>query len=403
MASGSLVEDLRFVFEGGLPIGTKRKRSRGLFKKIKRGVWKRISLGREKKPLEISVSSKFFDLLAQKNPGYQPPKPGVPPKLGSLAPILPGKKWTLAKHEYESSEAQHKTRGGDWTPERRALHKQIFDHFLNHVPPVPKDKQPMAIMMMGGPATGKGELTAQIPSKSYVKVDADSIKEMLPEYQQMVKDGDRDAASYVHKESGELASRMRDMARKQRKNMVLDGTGRFAGSYQHRMGELQTSGYHVQLMMPAVDDLETVVSRAKQRAAEKGRWVPEDFIRDNHEPIMRNFLSLAKNADSAFLFNNNGDKPRLAWARFGEWEAEGDSKYYETFRKKYGKESKGEEWEFSSGLVAELAGLLEDKEPQFDPREIVKNVLAQIEPITKKDKRFEPDEGILEPEPAGGI
>jgi predicted ABC-type ATPase len=395
---GVLAEVKQLLAEGeGLPVGTKRTRSDGVYKKIKKGVWKRVSLGGQGQAALTTKSGadKFWDALAKTDPKFKAPEPGQQPAPGALAPILPGRQWTEKKRPFESSEAQHK-KGGDWTPERKELHKKIIAQFLDAVPSVPKDKQPTAIMMMGGPATGKGALTSKIPSDRFVKVDADSIKEMLPEYQEGVREGDRNAASYVHKESGELASKLRDIARSQRKNMVLDGTGRFASSYMHRMDELQRTGYHVQLMMPVVDDVNKVVSRAKQRGEESGRWVPEEFIRDNHEPIMKNFDLLAKKADSAFLFNNNGEKPKLAWARYGDWEEDSDPEFTKTFRETYSSRRK-ESIDIAFRTASVVKGLVEETAPEFDPRQIVKTALKEIPARTKKDKRFSPDEGILEP------
>ena len=46
--------------------------------------------------------------------------------------------------------------------------------------------------------------------------------EMIPEYQEMVAAGDKNAANYVHKESGYLASKLRDIARSERKNKILE-------------------------------------------------------------------------------------------------------------------------------------------------------------------------------------
>jgi hypothetical protein len=149
-------------------------------------------------------------------------------------------------------------------------------------------------------------------------------------------------------------------------------------------------------MMPVVDDVNKVVSRAKQRGEESGRWVPEEFIRDNHEPIMKNFDLLAKKADSAFLFNNNGDKPKLAWARYGDWEEDSDPEFTKTFRETYSSRRK-ESIDIAFRTASVVKGLVEETAPEFDPRQIVKTALKEIPARTKKDKRFSPDEGILEP------
>jgi predicted ABC-type ATPase len=418
-----LLEDLRSLYEaegdGGAPIGTKSKRKTGIWQKVKHGVWKLVKKPdkgpapqqKAKKPSSKKVKGtpppKPVQLpakYAKQYPNYKSPKPNKPPHIGELAPILPGKEWKKYKHEPQSTEEKYK-RHGQWTPERKALHREIFQHFLSTTKPVPKDKTPVAIMMMGGPATGKGQLTKGISNKKFVKVDADNIKEMLPEYQDLVSKGDANAANYVHKESGELASRLRDIARKQRKNMVLDGTGRYAGSYMHRMGQLQDAGYHVQLLMPVVSDVEDAVARAKKRGAESGRHVPEKFIRDNHKTVMRNFSQLSKLADSAFLFNNDGAKPEIAWARQGDTEHTMDPEFADEFFRRYGgsrkRRRKPEEAHYF--LARDLSTLISEgpaaKKPAEDPESTVQDMLKKLEPSPNQDDRFGDDEGIIVPEP----
>lgn len=389
-----------------LPVGTKSKRSDGVWKKVQPGVWQKISDPKgkshssstsgkdDKHSAEIEKADNALKAVAAKYPHYKLPPSGETPKVGQLAPILPGKPWKMLPKAAEDSLSKHRGSDGDWTPERKKLHKAIFAHFLGSTPSVPEGKQPTVVMMMGGPATGKGALTGAIPSDQYMKVDADSIKEMLPEYQELIKKGDKGAASYVHAESSELASRLREKGRKYRKNMVLDGTGRNAMSYGKHMQSMKAEGYHVQLMMPVVDDVEKIVERAKQRGKETGRWVPEKFIREHHQPIMHNFESLAKEADSAFLFNNNGDKPQLAWSKFGDHEQAVDPEFHAAFRAKYGKKSKERP---ESKMFASLKSLIEDEGPVVSPQDLVTSILKAQKPRRKFDERFSPDEGIIVP------
>jgi predicted ABC-type ATPase len=381
---------------GGAPIGsTSTHKDGSTYKKTTKG-WKYVGQGKPKagddKPK--SEPQKGFKFGGWK--GFKKPAPGQPPKAGDLAPLDPKIPWKAKVHEPRSSAEKH-TKGGSYTPERKKLHSEIFKAFMQHVPPVPKDKTPVAMMLMGGPATGKGSLTKTAPDASFVKIDADRIKEMLPEYQELVAAGDKNAASYVHKESGMLASRMRDYAKKNRQNMVLDGTGRFASSYRSRMAELQNADYHVQLMMPYVDDVEKVVQRSAQRGAETGRHVPEKFIRDNHLQISDNFLDLAKNANSAFLFDNSGKSPRMVYTSWEGGESEVDSDFMDSFRREHdrrGRQNNSLERTLSS--LSELIG--DDDSLSVDPRKLAKSA-EQQKPEPEKEKRFSPDQGIILPEP----
>jgi len=385
----------------GKPIGsTSTHKDGSTYKKTKQG-WKYLGKGQSGSGDAPKSGSK------QAPPGFgggarqlKKPKEGQPPKPGELAPLNPNIPWKEVKHEPQSSEEKH-MRGGSYTPERKALHKEIFKAFMGHVPSVSTGKIPVAVMLMGGPATGKGSLTKTVPDKTFVKVDADRIKEMLPDYQEMVANGDKNAASYVHKESGMLASRMRDYAKKNRQNMVLDGTGRYAGSYHHRMGELQDAGYHVQLMMPYVDDVEKVVRRANQRGAETGRHVPESFIRQNHDQISDNFMGLSKVANSAFLFDNSGDKMRMVYTAWDGGESGVDDEFMKTFREKHARRvGRGMQQSAVERVAADFRACVHEGESDLavDPRDLAKKAL-EIEPEPEKEKRFSPDQGIILPEP----
>lgn len=407
MALAVDIESLRLALKDasphhkrGAPIGTVRTHKDGSnWKKTKAG-WAYVGKGKpsggeKEKPKK---RQKGFGFSGWK--GFKKPKEGKPPKTGELAPLDPKLKWKEVKHEPRSSEEKH-TRGGSYTPERKKLHSAIFKAFMGHVPSVPDDKKPIAIMLMGGPATGKGSLAKTISDETFVKVDADRIKEMIPEYQEMIANGDKNAASYVHKESGMLASRMRDYARKNRQNMTLDGTGRYASSYSHRMGQLQDSGYHVQLMMPYVDDVEKVVARSAQRGAETGRHVPEKFIRANHEQISDNFLGLADLANSAFLFDNSEDKPRMVYTSWEGGESAVDDQFMSKFRERHGRRSRKKTQKSAvERAIAEFRGVLDEEDDNLavDPLELAKDV-EKIEPEPEKEQRFSPDQGIILPEP----
>lgn len=393
--------DLCALFESngrGAPIGTKHQWKTGTVVKTKRG-WKPVGSGEPsgKTPAQPPASPpKQLDF----SPKW--PKEGQVPS-SNFVPIPKHEKWVAPVHEPRSSMEKH-FRGGRPTEERRQLHKKIFAAFLDPVKPVPKDKKPMAAMLMGGPASGKGVLADSVPDDEFVKVDADKIKSLIPEYQELVKKGDRNAAAYVHEESGYLASKLRDIARSQRKNMVLDGTGKYAGSYLHRMQELQSDGYHVHLMMPYLD-VDTAVKRAKKRGKESGRWVPEHVIRSNHDVIPGNFLQLAKRADTALLFDNRmSPGPRIVWSRTQDSEIDHDPKFMNWFRKKYGQKPQPPPAtpQTSQAVTSDLHRLfseVEEKKPWIDPMELGKEIVKSPKHEPEEDGDFGEHEGLVLPEP----
>jgi predicted ABC-type ATPase len=437
----------------GLPVGTKTKRQTGVWKKIKYGVWKLIKPagGQAAGPASptppppkaatpAAPSHKpHVQPAAHKPTLFQPSKPSKPsepwppPKKGwggGSSFSWGGMSWPK-KHDFpypgslakpsasidwfaeppkprtpQTSSELHRAKGG-WTPEREELHKKILGHFLDKVPSVPKDKKPIVIMTMGIPASGKSQLVRGVKTDQFVKVDADAIKEMIPEYQDKVKKGDRNAANYVHDESGTLASRLRDMAREQRKNVVYDGTGKYVGSYLHRIEQFQKDGYHVQVLMPHLS-AETAIERADQRGKEGGRWVSSDIIRSNAHAVPYNFEELARAADSAMLFDTEGDKPRLVWAKHRKGETNYDDKFMKGFWDRYGAKKKPAKAVVSSReTVQQLRSVLREGEPVIDPKKLAISLVRdfqrepeaepEAEPETKPN--FDRSQGIIVPEP----
>ena len=383
---------------GGLPVGSKRKWKSGTHVKTNKGWVPMKKGGGSKTPKQDAPKLKHH---SQSQFQYKSAKPGQIITPGSHVPIPTGIQWSAPKHEPMDSDSAHR-KGGRYTPERRKLHREILTSFLDKVKPVPKGKQPMAVMMMGGPASGKGRLAQAIKDDEFVKVDADSIKELLPEYQEMVLMGDKNAASYVHKESGYLASKLRDIARAENKNMVLDGTGKYASSYLHRMQQLQDSGYHVQIQMADLD-ADTAVKRSKARAAETGRHVPESVIRGNYSVIPGNFLQIANAADTAILFDNREDFPRAVWSQsVSTGPVDLDAKFMSGFRSKHGRESRRPREQTATVIrdIRNLIGEADGKKPAVDPEKLWKQAVdyAKENPEKRGEAKFGEGEGIIVPE-----
>lgn len=233
-------------------------------------------------------------------------------------------------------------KGDKYTPERAALHERAYGSFLDHVPVVPSDLKPVAIVMMGGPASGKGTVLRHLldEEQDFVNCNPDDCKELLPEYgralhlreQGGVPVSAKDAALSVHEESSDMAEEVRKRAVAARKNLVLDGTGKNAEKYKKKIAELRAAGYHVRLMMPHVD-IDEARQRAKDRANSTGRYVPDDFVEEAHHLIPGNFESVAAAADEAVLLDNSKPPPRPVWTSVGGDEQVLDEQFVSDFRK----------------------------------------------------------------------
>lgn len=232
------------------------------------------------------------------------------------------RKWVTSKMIGlpEDTKNAHSADGG-YTPERQQLHAQILAKFADEVKPVPKDQKPTAIVTMGGPASGKGSVLGALIGnhKDFVLSDPDACKEQLPEYQRAVQYGEHegmpvsavDAAAMAHEESSDLADAIREKAVAERKNVVVDGTGKNAEKFMARIKDLQKAGYHVKLVLPHAP-MKTASSRAQSRATGTGRYVPDEIVEQAHHLIPGNFEKIARVVDDFHLFDNS-DKPRVVW------------------------------------------------------------------------------------------
>ena len=154
-------------------------------------------------------------------------------------------------------------------------------------------KKPVAILTMGGPASGKGVVLSKMPGHEqhkdeFVHVDPDEVKGKLPEYQaQVPRDKGRTfigAAAQVHEESSFVAKQIRDKAIAGGHNVIIDGTGGNAKKFVELINHLKEKGYDVHVHHPDLP-VEEGVKRALNRAEGSGRHVPEKFIRETYNNI----------------------------------------------------------------------------------------------------------------------
>jgi predicted ABC-type ATPase len=200
------------------------------------------------------------------------------------------------------------------TPERRAIHDQIVSHFVDGIPPS-ADKT--FVIMGGGPAAGKSTvlragLMRGVPDTPHVVVEADAIKEMLPEAKAMQAEGDNRWATFTHQESAYLAKRVLAAAMERDQDVVLDSTGDHGESYiVDKIEAARKNGYQHVIGEYVTVDTETAIQRARKRVAETGRVVPETTIRGTHRGVSQTLPYLLDDFDETNLYDTSGPDPKL--------------------------------------------------------------------------------------------
>lgn len=219
--------------------------------------------------------------------------------------------------------------------ERLPVHKRIVDGALKGKKPPPAGTVKIAIVMMGGTASGKSSLVNSIlqdRKSGYVNVDPDDVKAQLPEWKPGLEASAKDTAKVLHEESSDVASSIYNRAIDKGLNMIVDGTGKDAEKHIEKVKRLQAEGYKVTILMPDLDVGEAI-KRSGDRAERSGRFVPEEFIHEAYRKIPGNFERIARVADSFGLFDSREPQPVLKWSGGkGEPDSVHDPRFVVKFR-----------------------------------------------------------------------
>ena len=197
--------------------------------------------------------------------------------------------------------------GPNFSGRRLVLHNAILRMVLKTCR---KSSNPQAIMMMGGPASGKSTALKVLDTTGYTAIDSDAIKGELPEYQKAVRAGAKNAAAMAHEESAHLADEALRKTVARGCNVILDGTGKNAEKYSRIMSMFHAHGYTVRLVYVHVDPA-LALPRAIKRADKSGRYVPEYVIEAAYASIPYNFGQLANRADSWTMFDTSAFPARF--------------------------------------------------------------------------------------------
>lgn len=194
------------------------------------------------------------------------------------------------------------------TPERFILRKKIADQLYGKGA---INKNNRLDIVMGPPAAGKSTLSNPLAKKhGSLIIDADSAKEMLPEY----KGGK--GAGVTHTESstiveGEVLTR----AIMNRDNIVFPTVGKNLKKLEEYIQAFRDAGYSIHITLNHLDaDLAT--QRAIKRFEETGRFVDPDYVLNEvgNKPLDNAIiLKNNKNIKSFRAFDNDveeGQSPR---------------------------------------------------------------------------------------------
>lgn len=244
----------------------------------------------------------------------------------------------------ESTRLEHlDPKSGEYKAYREKLHEKIRSLFLNKGTSVPKDQRPVALVTMGGPASGKSTVVGVASKNNFVVCDVDSVRDFIPEYQVAVQNRARDAAFLAHHEARDVMQQIRTQAIEDRKNVVLDGTGQHLASYVDMIRRLNKLGYHVQLVMIDTDP-EVAWSRQQLRAEQTGRAIERASFDKIYSVVPFNFIPVSNEVSDFEMWDTRGEKPRLVWEKQNGNEMVHDPAFVEGLKAKTGQAAVKAEW-----------------------------------------------------------
>lgn len=189
---------------------------------------------------------------------------------------------------------------GHYKKNRQELHKKILnDLFLHANMAKPKNGEKPTFMVLGGRGgSGKSKFDGLVYDKSkYIVLDADAIKEKLPEYKGL-------NAFEVHEESSDILNKALKIARKRGLNVVLDGTMKTLSSTEKKIKAFKDADYNIEMYymhLPREKAAERAIGRFM---GERGRFVPLNVLlnmKNNEE----NFDKLKHYASKWAFYNND--------------------------------------------------------------------------------------------------
>lgn len=192
------------------------------------------------------------------------------------------------------------------TPEHKKWRDEVIASELN---PNAKSDNPIAVILMGSPASGKtttGRPFAQkiLGGKETTNIDPDSVKAKSKGFEGW-------NAGAFHEESSFISEKMiLGEAIKNRHNVLLDITGRNSDKVADNARTLKSLGYTIGLVHVDVDDMVALKRASARFNKPNGRWVPYDYIKGSADAARKTWNKLTKEgiADIGYSIDGNAER-----------------------------------------------------------------------------------------------
>jgi predicted ABC-type ATPase len=188
----------------------------------------------------------------------------------------------------------HTDKSGNFSSERKKLHNEIVKKSLNPLAKSKKGETPNAIILLGGPGSGKttaGGLYINKITKNTTVINTDNVREYLPEYKGWNSPAIHGEASFISKR------KVLPIAIKEKHNLVIDTVGHDSVQMSRIVNGLGKKGYNVHIISVEVPE-HISVARAWTRyvkGGSNGRLVPPRYAIDKVDGKPQKTVQLIKN------------------------------------------------------------------------------------------------------------
>ena len=200
-----------------------------------------------------------------------------------------------------------------YTEERTSLQDEIISEIIsqcNYFPP--KNENPVYIFSGGIIGSGKSHTFRKFfkenvfDQSKYLCIDADKIKDFLPEYKQFKKEDPKSAGTRVHVESVYILEIIVEYALSCRMNLIVDGSLRDTYWYKQFIKYLRQEfpEYFLRIVYIRADE-SIVRERVAKRGDKTGRHIPDSVMTDNFQKVPNSVEILKDLVDETWYVINN--------------------------------------------------------------------------------------------------
>jgi predicted kinase len=249
--------------------------------------------------------------------------PGCPPADRDIS--AEGiKKLESCLEKLPQTKDSHVDEFGNYTEARQKLHRLIRGKLRAGMQCKVSRETPIAIFTGGVPGSGKStflkDYAPWMTKEKIFKIDADEIREMLPEYKGW-------NAMATHKETQDIyRALLNDVSEGKpcKFDILWDGTMNKAENYLPLIGDLRKLGYQIYMIYVQVP-WELSRKRVLNRYVRNGRYVPMSVVDEANKTGIKAFDILKDKADGYILVN--GETKEIIGK--GGKEIAGDRDYFE--------------------------------------------------------------------------